>query len=240
MARLGSIRRVPAVIVACAVAALAGMGSARASVLTPTPTLPLLGFPYDTAGGNCFPAVNLCVASSEFTLTSLKPPGFVQSGSNEFITTNATDTIQLVRDTLPHIPEGSVTLTGTIEQEVLGRLNNFDQGSWTVDLVSMSLTGTLLGHTLTLTLNPAHTSSGTTTIAEDGALFRIDSFFDVFAEITLDLPSGTLTATPSGSATATGVPEPGTLALLAGSLPVMLAAMRRRRRRQPWDAAQPA
>jgi hypothetical protein len=82
---------------------------------------------------------------------------------------------------------------------------------------------------LTMTLNPSDTSLGNTAIVPDGGDYIVSSYFDVFAELTYDGPNGELTAMPSGIATATGVPEPATLALLAGPL-LAMSAMRRRRR----------
>jgi hypothetical protein len=214
---------VPAVLGACVAGAFAGPGSAQAFVLSNTPdALPLLGFAYTIPGGVCFSTAGYCVAGADFTLTSLAPPGLVQT-SNEDITTNATATIDLANSS--HVPIGTVTLTGTVEQDVLRRPNEFDTGSWTVDLESLSLSGTLNSLPITVMLNPADLGmdTGTTSIVEDGAVFRVDSFFDVFAEISYD----GLTATASGAATAGGVPEPATLALLAGPLLVLSAARRR-------------
>jgi hypothetical protein len=227
MARLGSKWRVSVGLAACAAALFSGMGSARA-FLTETSTLPLLGSPYTIGGGNCFDIAEFCVAGGEFTLTSVVPGGFVQSGADQFITADATAVFQL--NNLSSVPIGTVTLTGTIEQEVLARFNQDDTGSWTVDLVPTStlLTGTLDGNALTFQLNTAKTSSGTTSITPDGAFFGLNSFFDVFAQITYDVPGGPLTAFPSGTATATAAPEPPTLALLAGSLVVMSGVRRRR------------
>jgi hypothetical protein len=144
------------------------------------------------------------------------------TGSIEDFATNAVATIDLS-------PTATVTLTGTIEQEVLGRTSLTGTGSWTVELLLLSLSGSLGGFPLTMTLNPSDTSLGPTAIVPDGGDFIASSFFDVFAELTYDGPNGVLTATPSGIATATGVPEPATLALLAGPLLAMSAVRRRRR-----------
>ena len=97
-----------------------------------------------------------------------------------------------------------------------------------VELTGMSLAGMEDGNALSLGLNPSFTSSGTTSITADGANFNVSSFFDVFAEVTCVTPGGTLTATPSGRATATAAPEPATLALLAGPF-VVLPVLRHRR-----------
>jgi hypothetical protein len=219
MAQSRSGQPVQALLAACVTVALVGMAPARADVLESSPTLPLLGDPYTIPGGACFSGISVCVTDGSFTLTSLTSSSTI--GSTEEFTTNAVATIDLT-------PTATVTLTGTIEQEVLGRTGLTVAGSWTADLLSLSLSGTLNGNPLTMTLNPGQTSSGTTSIVPDGGDFLVNSFFDVFAVLTYDGPNGVLTATPSGTATATGVPEPATLALLAGPLLAMSAVRRRR------------
>src|SRR5580704_6424725 len=157
---------------ACLAVALAAMTPARADVLEASPTLPLLGDPYTIPGGGCFSGVSVCVTGGSFTLTSLT--GSSSTGSTEDFTTNAVATIDLT-------PAATVTLTGTIKQEVLGRTSPTGTGSWTVELLSLSLSGTLGGDPLTMTLNPSDTSLGTTAIVPDGGDYLVSSFFDVFA-----------------------------------------------------------
>lgn len=190
MTKCRSGRRAPGILAACAAVALAGIGSARADVIESTPTLPLLGVPYTIPGGNCFPTAGFCVADGAFTLTSVVPGGFVQNPTDEDITTNATATIDLT--TLSHVPTATVTLTGTIEQHVVGRSNPNDTGTWTADLVAVSLSGTLDTFPLTMGLNPADLAmdTGTTSITSGNNSYSVNSFFDVFAEITYDVPGG--------------------------------------------------
>jgi hypothetical protein len=61
-----------------------------------------------------------------------------------------------------------------------------------------------------LTVTLGGPSSGTTTITQDGAAFRINSFFDVFVEISI--PGAT--SPPIGPITLVAVPEPSTWAML--------------------------
>jgi hypothetical protein len=108
-----------------------------------------------------------------------------------------------------------------MEQEVLGRTFPSETGTWSTELFGLTLTGPVLGHTLTLGLDPSITSTGGASIdllAGDEPLYRIDSFFDVFVELTLDStpPLHTLRG-PVHVAMAT-VPEPASLALLGISL----------------------
>jgi hypothetical protein len=164
-------------------------GVAKADIVSSTPTLPVLGVPYtSTTGVGCFPAAGVCALPGTLTLNAVipsppSPPSFNASGQD--IVSSATYVGTLTD--LANTTIGPLTLTGTVEQEVLGRTFETETGTWTTDLVSLSLSGPVLGHTLTLALDPSQTSSGTTSIVplSDGT-FRINSFFDVFVELTID------------------------------------------------------
>src|SRR5947207_5581855 len=181
MAWLGFGRRGPSILAACAALALAGIGSARASVISSTPTLPLLGVPYvSSTGAGCFAAAGVCVSPGTFTLTAPVSSTFGPTGQD--IVTGATYAGILTNLSL--VPIGLVNLSGTVEQEVEGRTFATETGSWTTDLIALSLSGLVLGHTLTLTLDPAHPgeSTGLTSITDisigQDKRFRIDSFYD--------------------------------------------------------------
>jgi hypothetical protein len=79
----------------------------------------------------------------------------------------------------------------------LGRTFSIETGSWTADIVSMLLTGTVLGNTLTSTDDGSNPSTGPTAIdllGGDPALYRISSFFDVFVDLTLGAPTPSYTS----------------------------------------------
>jgi hypothetical protein len=182
MTWFGSIRRVP-VILGAIVIVLATASSTHADVISSTPTLPLLDIPYlSSTGVGCFPAAGVCVSSGSFTLTSVLSSSFNASGQD----INTTVEYAGVLTNLSNVPIGPVHLSGVLEQEVLGRTFSTETGSWTIDLVALSLSGPVLGHTLTLTLDPVQLSTGATSITPIGDLFRIDSFFDVFVDLSLD------------------------------------------------------
>ncbi len=209
--------------------------AAEADFVSSTPTLPVLGVPYtSTTGVGCFPAAGVCALPGTLTFNTVVPtppgpPPFNASGQD--IVSNVTYVGTLTD--LANTTIGSLTLTVTVEQEVLGRTFDTETGTWTTELVSLSLSGPVLGHTLTLDLDPSQTSSGTTSIVplSDGT-FRISSFFDVFVELTLDTPTplhasrGPIELTLSP---VVAVPEPSTWAMmLLGFAGIGFVAYRRK------------
>jgi PEP-CTERM motif len=222
--------RAPAALVACVAIMLAAMTAAWGAVISSTPTLPVIGSSYASSTGvGCFPAVppaGVCIAPGTFTLTSLVSSTFDATGQD--IVANVF--YAGILTTLGNVPIGPISLSGTMEQEVHGRTSPTELGTWATELISLSLSGPVLGHTLTLMLDPLHSSTGVTSIVPLGdngeTLFRIDSFFDVFVELTLDTP--TPLHTTRGPIRASLVPEPSTLALLAGAL-VAFASRRPRK-----------
>lgn len=160
-----------------------GHGSARAAVISSTPTLPLLGIPYSSATGvGCFATAGFCIKAGSLTFTALSSNTFNTSGQDLTMQASYAGTLtDIVGNVL-----GPVQLTGSVEEEVLGRTFSTETGSWNTELRSLALSGPLQGHTLTLGLGSS-TSTGTDSIDQIGeGLFRIDSFFDVFIDLTLD------------------------------------------------------
>src|ERR1700760_3549037 len=148
MASRNRSRRLWAAVAAGLVSALALATSARASVISTTPTLPLLGVAYvSSTGAGCFPTKNVCISGGALTLTSVVSSNFNLAGQD--IVANATYTGQLT--TMSNTPIGAVSLTGTVEQEIVGRTFSTETGSWTADIVSILLSGAVLGNTLKLT-----------------------------------------------------------------------------------------
>jgi hypothetical protein len=189
--------------------------------------LPVLGVAYAASGGpNCFPALHVCSQLGSLTFTSVISSAFDPFGQD--ILTNAFITGELTDSSLNFL--SPITLTGTVEQEVTGRTTSAATGTWATKLLAVNLTGMVLGHTLTMTLDGSTPSTGTTSIVPigdgDKTGFRIDSFFDVFVDLTLDTTPPLQTTRASHLELA---PEPASAAVLTVGL-LSLAASRRRRR----------
>jgi hypothetical protein len=228
MTSFRSGRRLASVTLVAAVA-IAGMGPSRASVISGTPTLPLLGVPYVSSGAGCFPAAGFCIENASLILTSPVVSSFnalgqdIMSGADYFGTlTNSA-----------HAPIGTVHLTGSVEQEILGRTFATETGTWATELISLSLSGLVQGNTLTVSLDPTNPSTGETSITPVGdqsRSFKIDSFFDIFIEISLDTPTPLHTIRGPIRAQAVSVPEPSSIAAIALPLLAIAAIWRRRSR----------
>lgn len=201
----------------------------RAAVITNSTTLPPLGVGFGiVGGGSCFSAVGVCAVPGTLTFTSIASSGFNPMG--QYIVANATLTgnVTMQSTVLP------VVLTGTVEEEVLGRTVNTPTGNWPTQILSFDLSGPVLGHTLGLGLDTSHMSTGGASVddvpGQDG-LFSVDSFFDVFVELTFDqgLPGVPPLSTTRGPFVVALAPEPATLMLLAGPI-LGLAVLRGSRR----------
>ena len=87
-------------------------------------------------------------------------------------------------------------------------------GTFQTEIVSLSLSGSIGGMSVTIRESPTLSSLGQTTITDlGGGLYHIDSFFDVFTELSVDGGASFLPAS-SGSERVTLVPEPASIALL--------------------------
>ena len=102
-------------------------------------------------------------------------------------------------------------------------------GVFDTEMVQLDIVGGTLPSAVRVRESPTLQSLGRTTVEDlGGGMYRIDSFFDIFTELSVDGGQNWLPATDPGHVTLT-VPEPGSLALV-GLAMAGLAASRRRRR----------
>lgn len=193
--------------------------AAHASVISPTPTLtPANGAYVGESSPGCFPTVDMCVGAGTFKITSATS-SFGPSGQD--IDIDGVFTAALTTD-IGHLPLGRLTLSGSAEEAVTGRLGPGDTGTWAASLSSLDLSGTVEGEAVTVGLDPNNPTAGTDSILLVRPVFLITSFFDVFAEISV----GPLTVSREMRIDLVPAPEPATLALLG--LPLAVLAWRRR------------
>ncbi len=109
------------------------------------------------------------------------------------------------------------TGTGT-ETVTLTRVNGTgDTGSFNTQLTALDLPGSVAGHSAVLTADTSNPSVGSTTISNaSGGDFRINSFFDIFTDLSID--GGALIPQANGPTVLTLEPAPDT----SSTLPLLL------------------
>ncbi len=121
---------------------------------------------------------------------------------------------------------GPISLTGPVQVRTTDRALS-ETGTFDTEIVSMSLVGNAPGVGLIMIREDLQrASTGVTDIMDlGGGLYHIDSFFDVFTELSVD---GGATWTPSDYSTRMSlVPIPGAVWLLGSGL-IALVGIRRR------------
>jgi PEP-CTERM motif len=109
-----------------------------------------------------------------------------------------------------------VTSTGPVRTMVFGKVGN-TTGVFDTEMLALNLVGTTPAPFM-IRESPTLRSTGKTTITDiGGGMYHIDSFFDVFTELSID---GGVTWTPDsgGSVRMTLAPEPSSFALIAMGL----------------------
>lgn len=112
-------------------------------------------------------------------------------------------------DDHPGVFLGNLAMAGPIGILYANRTSETELGTFTSTLTELDMTGTFNGHSLEVML-ATMPSSGPTTVMQFGQDFRVTSFFDVFAEVSLD-HGGFM---PGPKRTFVLTPEPGTAVLL--------------------------
>ena len=120
-----------------------------------------------------------------------------------------------------------VTANGPVQTIVLGKIGNVT-GTFDTEMLSMSLSGVTPLGPFMIRESPTKQSLGKVTIADiGGGLYQIDSFFDVFTELSTD--GGASWIPSSGAGHVVLVPEPTSMSLLAAGAIGAMGFIRRRR-----------
>ena len=232
-------RRTPchlaALLAACLGSLAAGTGIARASIISSSPAFPPHGAPFLVLTGlGCFPTAGFCTTNGAISFSPADPPtSTFDPSTGQDIKGDATFTGMLTTLGPNPVPIGSFSFPGTIEMGVAGRMSDTETGTWSAEIDSLSLTASVQGGTLTVGLQTTPSSTGMVSVepvaGQDG-LFRIDSFFDVFVDLTFDQGlGGPPLHADRGPILVALAPEPASFALLIGPI-LGLAAVRRNRR----------
>ena len=196
---------------------------ASADVIQSTPSLPPTGGGY-TAGTICVHlGPGVCVVGP--TLSNFTGTTWTINGMGEAIDSNISFNASIYTDNngMPGTYIGPFSADGPIGILYANRTSDSELGSWVSTLTELDLSGMFNGHTVEvmLTNNP---SSGMTSVAADGPDFLVSSFFDVFAEISIDHGS----FMPGPERTFVLTPEPGSASLLLLGLLGVAEKLRRR------------
>jgi hypothetical protein len=229
--------------------ALASAGSHQAKadgIITPNPGLPPTGaiggqagylnvgppvvydnVPIDNSG------VNVTIALSHIDHGVFTGINVTTSGPNETESFNSTLTgLASVVGGPQDVP---FTLNGPVSVEAFGKAG-MTTGTFATQMLSMDMTGNVLGLPAEVTLTTTPTTGSTTITDIGGGYFHITSFFDVFTELSLDAgPFIPQTSGGNGNGSEhvvlQTVPEPSALVLGAIATTVGLAYAGSRRRR---------
>ena len=214
--------------VAAIFTALALAMPAQAQVITSDPSLPVL---YPTGQYvpqqdvfSTYHGPGLTVVFSSVTDRAFGPVVRNPSGPNELENFSSTLAGLLSVNGSAAVP---MNASGPTTTDVFGKIGN-TTGTFNTEMLALNLTGNSAFGPFMIRESPTLASTGQTTVTDiGGGQYRVDSFFDIYTELSLD---GGLSWIPSDGATyMTLVPEPS-VCVLAG-LAVGLLTLRRFGRR---------
>lgn len=134
------------------------------------------------------------------------------SGSNEMETFDSSLFGMVSVDGSPDI---AFELNGPVTVTDFGKAGKVT-GTFNTQMDSMDMTGTVDGHSVVIMLDPARPTTGQTTITQvSPSLYHINSFFDVFTELSIDHGAFFPQIGGPSVVTLTCTPEPRSVGLLA-------------------------
>lgn len=210
--------------IATTAVALGGMQAAHASFITTSPNPFPPGSGYVQAPG-CITSGPLAGLCSSNVMGKILSSSSSFSGGDEFAVLNELVTGDL---SFGGTPVGLFSVTGPLDLTLAGRGSATQTGKFLGTITAVDYTGSIVGVPLAFTLDPSSTSTAQVTIArlhENPLLYRIDSFFDLFTDISIE--GGVPISIGSFPITGIAAPEPTTLALFGIPL-LAITGLRRR------------
>ena len=200
--------------------------AADASSITPDPD-PFLGSTVGTTG-----SVQIPLGWVTTTFTNISETSNSVTNGNDFVDYTATILHTVYTSSSLTTVLTAAAFQGEFEIEIFNRSSPFETGSFSFQITSQTSSGTIEGKPVTVQLNPAETSGGTTVITPGPLVgeYTVNTNATVYSQFIVN--GGTPINVPGVPITVQSVPEPATLTLLgtalAGLIFLRLAARRLR------------
>ncbi|MEO8593278.1 MAG: hypothetical protein ABI759_08150 [Candidatus Solibacter sp.] len=192
----------------------AGLTTIQAGIIQPTATLPPPASVFTLSPTCLIPA---CVA--DISISGFQNTSDAVVAGDEHLSANAAMSANLFQNIggSPGAMLGSITFAGTIDFIFFGRTLSNPVGTFNSQITDFDFMGTFNGHTVEARQNPAIPSTGQTSVSAlvgSGGSFEISSFFDVFAELSID--GGPFVPGPPRHTelTSSSTPEPGGIGIV--------------------------
>ncbi|MFN0113880.1 MAG: hypothetical protein ACKVPY_04305, partial [Paracoccaceae bacterium] len=176
---------------ATAALALAGLvAPGHASLITSDPSLPPVGGAYVTPAGV---HATYTAGALQIILSQIQHSGFsniirtpVGADERENFDSIVSGLVSVTNGGFPVFTNQPLTLSGPVETLVQGKVGNVT-GSFQTEMLALSLSGVSpLGPVMIRESPTLQTLGQTDIIPIGGGLYQIDSFFDVFTELSID------------------------------------------------------
>jgi len=210
----------------------AGLTTIHASIIQADATLPPPGGVY-TLAPSCVAVAcvgDIRVSGFNNTSVAIVPP----APGDEVVQATAVLNANVFQNAggSPGTLLGPLALNGTMDFTYFGRNFSTPTGTFNAEITAFDFFGIFAGHTVEVKNNPGSPSTGQTTITPlgPGGPFEVSSFFDVFAELSID-GGPFIPGPPHHTVLSAAVPEPGSSGLAVFGLMGLAGFAWRGRRR---------